>query len=120
MVYSRFEFKVQSQYSKSLNMQKQAVDQFLLVVALMHATAETEFECFAVLARPRFGPRTFAEYLETVLPYVPEIVTIDIALSEIVADAGAAGNAAIDAYARHVHTRNAPVEMVAHLPLKTS
>lgn len=84
---------------------------------------EVEAGAFAVaphLARGALvllGPAAVAHHLEAVLPHVPEIVLVDIALVHVAAHGGAAADGAVATDASHVDPAAAMEEMVAHLLL---
>lgn len=62
----------------------------------MHGASQAVFIGLAVLADARFHPITITEDLESVFPYVKEIVLIDVALCEVAVGVGAGGDGAID------------------------
>ena len=68
----------------------------------------------AVGAKPRAHPFAVAVFLETVLPYVPETVLVDVALLIGTADAQTAGNAAIAQHRSYRQSRNAGIDVTAY------
>ena len=61
-------------------------------------------------------PRTVAKHLEPLLPHLPEIVTIDVALMIVGTDTGTRRDGAIDEHRGHRDARIAMIEMWTHLP----
>ena len=84
---------------------------------------EVEAGTFAVaphLARGALvlpGPASVTHHLEAVLPHIPEIVLVDIALVHVAAHGGAAADGAVATDAGHVDPAATVEEMVAHLLL---
>ena len=56
----------------------------------MHTAATAELPYFALLALVALGPLAVAEWLEPILPYIPEAISVDIALGVVATYAGAA------------------------------
>ena len=79
------------------------IKQIAVVVAEVHAAAETITEHPAVAARPAARPLPIAERLETILPHVPEFILVNIPLVEIGPDRS------------DRHPGSTLVELVAHL-----
>ena len=61
----------------------------------VHGAAEAVFINLAILADACFHPITVSEDLESIFPYVKEIVLIDVALGKASVDVGAGGNGAV-------------------------
>lgn len=91
-----------------------------VIVPQMHAAAATKLPRLAVGTLAGMRPLAIAEREKTVLPYVPEVVVIDIALGVVGADARAAGYIAVDTDRGDGDTGGTHVEVVAHLSLVTA
>ena len=64
--------------------------QFAVFSAEVHAATLAVAEEFTVVARCKFAhPLTIAVWLEAVLPHIPEIVVVDIALVVLATHTGA-------------------------------
>ena len=86
----------------------------------MHASATAELPHLTFAALARACPVTVAELLEAVLPYVPEVVAVDVALRIVAAYACATRYVAINAYRCYGNTSVTHVEVVAYLRLVAS
>ena len=81
----------------------------------VHASTFAVAEEFAVVARCKFAhPLAVAVWLEAVLPHIPEIVVVDIALVVLATHAGASRDAAVDEDRRYTHARSTMEQVVAH------
>lgn len=94
-----------------------AAEQVTLVVVEMEAGTLAVAPHLARGALVLPGPAAVAHHLETVLPHIPEIVLVDVALVHVAAHGGAAADGAVATDARHVDPAAAVEEMVAHLLL---
>ena len=92
-------------------------EQVAVVIVEVEAGAFAVAPNFAVFALAFLGPGAVAHQLETVLPDLPEVVLIDIALVHVAAHRGAAADAAVATDAGHLDTAAAVEEMVADLLL---
>ena len=72
-----------------------ADEQVFVIVVEVHTIALAVLPHLAVGALALLRPRAVAELLEAVLPHIPEVIPIDIALREVGAYRGAARNIAI-------------------------
>ena len=68
----------------------------LVIVVEMHAVTLAVLPHLAVGALALLRPCAVAELLEAVLPHIPEVVFVDIALREVGAHRGAARDVAIN------------------------
>ena len=59
------------------------------------------------------GPASIAHHLETVLPDVPEVVAVDVALVHVAADGGTAADGTVATYRGHLHAATAVEEIIA-------
>ena len=81
---------------------------------------EVQAVAFAVVPRLAAGTLTFTcptavtHNLETVLPYIPEVIAVDVALIHVAAHRGATTYGAVAAYRGHLYPTAAIEEMVAH------
>ena len=73
-----------------------AVHKVALVVSEVHASAAAELPHLAVGTLAALGPLAVAEGGKPILPYIPEPIPIDVALSIVATHAGAARDVAID------------------------
>lgn len=94
-----------------------AGEQVAVVVVEVEAGAFAVAPDFAVFAFAFLGPAAVAHHMEAVLPHIPEIVLVDIALVHVAAHGGAAADGAVATDAGHVDPAAAVEEMVAHLLL---
>ena len=94
-----------------------AVEQLAVIAVQVHAAAQAVAEHPAVGTRTPPRPLAVAEGLETVLPHIPEVVAVDVALVEVGADRRAARNGAVDTDRGDRHPRGTLVELVADLGL---
>ena len=94
-----------------------AAEQLLVVVIEVQAAAFAVAVHLAVGTLSLAGPGAVAELLEALLPNLPDVVAVDIALREIAADTGAARDIAIAQHRHHLHAGATVEELVAHLPL---
>ena len=84
----------------------------------MHTIAEAVFEGFAMLALSLAGPFAMAEGLEAGVPDFPEVVGVDVALTEMLAvDVGAGADGAVDEDGGDVDTGVAEIGGPAHFVL---
>ena len=97
-----------------------AIHQLALVIPQMHTATTAELPHFALLALLRFSPLAVAEWLESILPYIPEAIAVDIALCIVAAHACAARDIAINANGGYRNASIAHIEVVAHLRLVTT
>ena len=91
-----------------------AIHQLPLVVTKVHAATLAELPHLAILALILLGPLTVAELLEAVLPHIPELVPIYIALSVVGSHACASRDIAIDTYRGYIPARSAHVEVITY------
>ena len=89
--------------------------QFSIAVAEVHAIALAIAPHLAMLTLVGLHPFPVAVDLKFILPNVPEIVLVDIALMIIAADTETARNRAISQYGSHIDARTARIIVVAHL-----
>ena len=86
--------------------------------AEVHASTLAVAEEFAVVARCKFAhPLAVAVWLEAVLPHIPEIVVVDIALVVLATHTGASRNTAVNQDGCDTHACGAMEEVVAYLQL---
>ena len=103
---------------QSLNM---AVSQlFGLLVSEVQAGAFAVAPVLAFFAVADFGPAAVAHHLVAVLPNVPEVVLVDVALDVVAAQARACGNAAVAKHGTDVHAGSAEERVVAGVLLVTA
>ena len=91
-----------------------ADEQMAVVVVEVEAGALAVAPHLAVLALVFLGPGTVAHHLELAVPYLPEVILIDIALIHVAAHRGTAANGTVATDAGHFDTGAAVEEMVAH------
>ena len=89
----------------------------MVVVVEVHTVTLAEFPHLAILAESFVCPLAVAELLKAILPHLPDVVGVDVALVEARADARTARNRAIDLDAHNAHARLAAKEVVPHLGL---
>lgn len=94
-----------------------AEEQATVAVVQVHAVALTVAEEGTVSTEPSLHPAAVAEGLETMLPYVHEIVAVNVALVVIGTDAGAGGYRAVRQNGGDTDAGVAGVEAIAHLAL---
>lgn len=94
-----------------------AAEQLLIVVVEVQAAAFAVAVYLAMGTLALAGPGAVAHLLEAVLPHIPDVVAIDVALREIATDTGAARDIAIAQHRHHLHAGATVEELVAHLPL---
>ena len=87
--------------------------QVAIVIVEVQAGAFAVAPDFAVFTLALPGPASIAHHLETVLPDVPEVVAVDVALVHVAADRGAATDGTVATYRGHLDTTAAVEEMVA-------
>lgn len=97
-----------------------AIEQIAVVVVEVHAAAETIAEHLAIGTRPPPSPLPIAERLEAILPHVPELILVDIALVEVGANRRTPGDRPVDADRRDRDPGGALVEMIADVGLVTT
>ena len=90
-----------------------AGEQVTVVIVEVQAGPFAVAPHLTVFALAFLGPAAVAHYLEAVLPDLPEVVLIDIALVHVAAYRGTAADAAVAADAGHFDTTAAIEEMVA-------
>ena len=90
-----------------------ANQQVAIVVIEVQAGAFAVAPHLAVLTLTFLSPRVVAHHLEAVLPHLPEVVFVDIALVHVAAHRGAAANGTVAPDAGHIHTAAAVEEVVA-------
>ena len=89
-----------------------------IFTAEVHTPTFAVAEEIAVVARCKFAhPLAVAVVFKAILPYLPEIIVIDIALVVLATHAGASRDAAVDEDRRYTHARSTMEEMVAYLHL---
>ena len=76
-------------------------DESSLIVAQMHAVAMAETPVPALTALVPAHPFPVTERVETVLPNIHEIITVDIALMIVRPYAGTSGDAAVHKHRSH-------------------
>ena len=86
----------------------------------MHTATQTVAEHLAVATLVAAGPLAVAEWFVALVPHLPEIVVVDVALIEIRANRGATRQRAIDTYRGGCNASRAVVERVAHLGFVTA
>ena len=94
-----------------------AVFDAAVFVAQVEAVALAVAKHAAVGADACFHPAVVAVLPIAVLPYVPEVVGVDVALGVIGTDARAGGNRAVDEYRAGGHAGGAAEEMAAYVAL---
>ena len=94
-----------------------AVEQVVVVVVEVHTIALTEFPHLAILTLAFASPLAVAERLEAVLPHLPDVVFIDIALVETRTDTRTARNCTIDLDTHDADARLTAKEIIPHLCL---
>ena len=87
--------------------------QVAIVIVEVQAGAFAVAPDFAVFALAFLGPASVTHHLEAVLPHIPEVVLVDIALVHVAAHRGAAADSAVATYRSHLDTTAAVEEMVA-------
>ena len=96
---------------------KMAEQQLLVVVIEVHTATFTVLEEITAGALAFLSPRAVAIFLETVLPHIPKIVVVDVALMEIGADRGASRYRPVAQHRSHLDTGATMEEIVAHFTL---
>ena len=94
--------------------------QFAVVAAKVHSSAHAVTEPLAFSALIPMHPTSVPVLLETVLPYVYEIILVDIALMIVAPDAAACGNGTVYEYRSNAQAGIALIEMVSDLTLVAS
>ena len=94
-----------------------AVEEFVVVVVEVHTVTLAEFPHLAILAESFVCPLAVAELLKAILPHLPDVVGVDVALVEACADARTTRNRAIDLDAHNAHARLTAEEVVPYLGL---
>ena len=94
-----------------------AEEQLAVVVVEVHAAALAVAPHLAAGAGVFVRPLAVAVRLEAVLPHLPEVVAVDVALVEIAAYACAARYGAVGEYGGHLYACAAEEVVVAHAPL---
>ncbi len=94
-----------------------AEEESAIVVAQVHAATLAVAPHVAVGTGSGLFPRTVAEQLETVLPDIPEIVAVDIALMVVGTDAAASRDASVVEHGAYGDTGLAEEGTVAHVEL---
>ena len=97
-----------------------ANQQFAIVVVLVHPVPFAITEERAIFANSLFRPRTVSVRLETIVPNIHEVVSIDISLMEVGPYAWAAGNRPVYQDGSGVDSRIAFIEIVTYLMLITT
>ena len=91
-----------------------AVGQFLrFFITEMQAGAFAVAPVFARLAVADFCPTAVAHDLVAVLPYIPQVVFIDVALDVVATEARACRDASVAKHGRNVHAGAAEERVVA-------
>ena len=86
-----------------------------IFAAEVHASTFAVAEEFAVVARCEFThPLAVAVGLKAILPYLPKVIVVDIALVVLATHTCASRYAAVDEDRRYTHARSAMEEVVAH------
>ena len=86
-------------------------------VPQMHGAALAVSPNFAVRALPRLHPAAVAVGLESILPHIPEIIIVDVALMVVAAYAQAAGYGAVAKDGCYAYARYAVEQMVTYQAL---
>lgn len=94
-----------------------ADQQVAVVVVKVEAGSFTVAPHFAVLALVFPSPGAVTHDLEAVLPDVPKVILVDVALVHVATDGGAAADGAITTNRGHLDTTAAVEEMVTNLLL---
>ena len=94
-----------------------AAEEVAVVVVEVEAGTFAVAPDFAAFALVLVRPAAVAHHLEAVLPHVPEIVTVDVALVHVAAHRGAAADGAVATYGGYVNARTALEEVVTNLLL---
>ena len=94
-----------------------AGEQVAVIVVEVQAGAFAVTPDFTVFTLAFLGPRAVAHHLEAILPHLPEVILVDVALAHVATHRGTAADAAIATDAGHLHTTATIEEMVAHLLL---
>ena len=89
----------------------------MVVVVEVHTITLAVAPHLALLASPLMRPLAVAERLKAVLPHLPEVVFIDIALVEASADTRTARNSTIDLNTYNADARLTAKEVIPHLRL---
>ena len=84
-------------------------------IAQMHAVSPAIAEVLAVGAIAFPHPFAVSVGLETVFPYLHEVVLVDVSLVVVRADAGAGRDGAVYQYRAYRHSRLTGKEMIAHI-----
>lgn len=90
-----------------------AAKQVAVVVVEVEAGAFAVAPDFAVFALVFLGPGSVTHDLEAVLPDVPKVILVDVALVHVATDGGAAADGAVATNRGHLDAAAAIEEMVA-------
>ena len=94
--------------------------QRIVGVVEVHSAAFAIAEKFTIGADASLCPRAVAEFLKLVVPHVPKIVFVNVALTENRPDAGTHRNVAVAHNRSHRHARLATIKIVADIVFVTS
>ena len=94
-----------------------ANEEVSVVVVEVQAGAFAVAPHLAALALAFLGPASVTHHLEAVLPHIPEVVAVDVALVHVAADRGTAADGTVATYRGHLNAAAAVEEMVANLLL---
>ena len=94
-----------------------AVEQIVIVVVEVHAVALAELPHLALGALALAGPLAVAELAKTILPHLPQVVAVDVALVEPCTNARTTTNRAVYLHTRNAHSRHTAEEVIPHLGL---
>ncbi len=73
-------------------------NQFSILITQVHAVSLAIAEILAVCTFTSLHPGAVTIWLVTVLPYINEVILVDVALSQIAADACAGGDGSVNHY----------------------
>ena len=91
-----------------------AVCEFLcLLISEVQTRTFAVAPVFTFFAIVNLGPAAVAHHLVAVLPYIPQVVLVDVALDVISTQARAGRNAAVTKHGRNVHASAAEERVVA-------
>ena len=103
--------------ARALQSLQMAEKQTAVAVVQMHTVTLAVAEEGTVSTEPSLHPAAVAEGLETMLPYVHEIVAVNVALVVIGTDAGTGGNGTVCQDRGHTDAGVTGIETIAYLTL---
>ena len=87
-----------------------------VAVPIMHTVSEAVFEHFTVFAHPLSCPTAVTEKLETVIPHIPEVIVVYVALPKTFAvNVGTGADSAVDKHRGDVYASVTEIGRLPHL-----